>query len=85
MKQNELTRIRWHCRRGMLELDVLLQGFFDHCYEKLEPQQQSQFQTLLNEQDVYLYAWLLGTEQSPNEFTAAIELIRAYAAAVPRN
>ena len=25
----ELDRIRWRCRRGMLELDIVLQGFVD--------------------------------------------------------
>ena len=27
-----MQRIRWACRRGMLELDVLLGNFLDHAY-----------------------------------------------------
>ncbi|MBI3937651.1 MAG: succinate dehydrogenase assembly factor 2 [Betaproteobacteria bacterium] len=35
----ERDRIRWHCRRGMLELDLLLQAFLDRHFEHLSAQE----------------------------------------------
>ncbi|MDJ0806588.1 MAG: succinate dehydrogenase assembly factor 2, partial [Gammaproteobacteria bacterium] len=33
----ELNRLRWQCRRGMLELDLLLLGFLETRYPRLDP------------------------------------------------
>ena len=38
------NRLRWAARRGMLELDLLLNGFLDHGYARLTPEQQTVFQ-----------------------------------------
>jgi antitoxin CptB len=52
--------IRWQCRRGMLELDLILLKYFDHYYEKLEPSQQRIFVQLLEQPDQTLYQWFTG-------------------------
>ena len=44
----ELDRIRWRCRRGMLELDIVLQGFVDKHYMQLNKTELQQFDTLLD-------------------------------------
>ena len=44
----ELDRIRWRCRRGMLELDIVLQGFVDKHYMQLNKAELQQFDTLLD-------------------------------------
>ena len=44
----ELDRIRWRCRRGMLELDIVLQGFVDKHYMQLNKTEMQQFDALLN-------------------------------------
>ena len=54
-----LRRLRWQCRRGMLELDLLLQGFLDREYPGLEETDQSLFGTLLDYPDQILYEWLM--------------------------
>ena len=43
----ELDRIRWRCRRGMLELDIVLQGFVDKHYMQLNKTELKHFDTLL--------------------------------------
>lgn len=58
----EMARLRWHCRRGMLELDLLLETFLDRDYPRLTAQEQADFQRLLQTQDPQLNAWLLGDE-----------------------
>ena len=30
-------RLRWHCRRGMLELDLVLSAFLERHLERLDP------------------------------------------------
>lgn len=47
----ELERVRWRCRRGLLELDIILQRFVDEHYAKLDETGLRQFETLLNLSD----------------------------------
>ena len=44
----ELDRIRWRCRRGMLELDIVLQGFVNKHYMQLDEMELKHFDTLLS-------------------------------------
>ena len=44
----ELDRVRWRCRRGMLELDIVLQRFVNKHYAQLNENELQQFDTLLN-------------------------------------
>ena len=45
---NELNRIRWRCRRGMLELDIILQRFVDKYYMQLNKTELQHFDILLD-------------------------------------
>lgn len=47
MKSKEFERARWRCRRGMLELDIILQRFMDTHYCQLSPDELQQFDRLL--------------------------------------
>jgi len=58
--QAELARLRWQCRRGMLELDIFLQSFMDKAYMQLTPQQQQAFSDLLETPDQMLLDYLMG-------------------------
>lgn len=55
----EMRRLRWHCRRGMLELDHLLLGFVAHGYFALGAQERKCFKDLLECQDQDLSDWLM--------------------------
>ena len=44
----ELERARWRCRRGLLELDIVLQRFMDQHYAQLSAAESQQFDTLLD-------------------------------------
>ena len=44
----ELARVRWRCRRGMLELDIILQRFVDKHYIQLNECELQQFEVLLD-------------------------------------
>jgi antitoxin CptB len=56
----QVLRLRWQCRRGMLELDLLLNRFLDTGFADLGPAQRAAFNRLLAYQDQILYDWLMG-------------------------
>lgn len=56
------SRLRWACRRGMLELDVLLGNFLEEAYSSAPENDQNQFVKLLNCNDQELFMWLTGKE-----------------------
>lgn len=58
----EKAQLYWRCRRGMLELDELLQEFLDHGFDQLNADQQAAFQKLLRLQDQQMLPYLLGQE-----------------------
>lgn len=73
-------RLRWQCRRGMLELDLLLLGFLDKGYEALSPAGCDAFETLLGSPDQLLYEYLLGgTVPIDKEVADVVRRIRAAA------
>ena len=56
------ARLKWACRRGMLELDVLFMPFVDEAYDDLSTEEQFTFERLLTAQDPELFAWFMGHE-----------------------
>ena len=58
------ARIKWACRRGMLELDVLLMPFFEQHFDKLSEEEQQDFVALLACDDPDIFMWLMGHGQS---------------------
>jgi antitoxin CptB len=66
--QKRYGRLKWACRRGMLELDVLFMPFVETGFHELSLQQQEVFEALLTFDDPDLYAWFMGhqvCEQRP--------------------
>jgi antitoxin CptB len=57
---SELARLRWRCRRGMLELDLLFRDFLDHAYPQLDAAERKAFDHLLDYPDAVLLEWLMG-------------------------
>ena len=53
-------RTKWACRRGMLELDLLLLPFIENHYTGLTVEEQSEFQRMLTASDPELNSWLMG-------------------------
>jgi antitoxin CptB len=73
----DLGKLRWRCRRGMKELDVLLARYVDERFCGASPLEQEAFRRLLETQDAVLYDYCLGSERPPPEFAALIERITA--------
>ncbi|MBD1389992.1 succinate dehydrogenase assembly factor 2 [Neiella sp. HB171785] len=78
-KDANLARLRWGCRRGMLELDVILEPFFDNQFTSLSEQQQQIFERLLGCDDPELFAWIMGHEDCKDaELAAMVKTIVDY-------
>jgi antitoxin CptB len=60
--QEKINRLRWQCRRGMLELDLLLLPFFDKHYVGLSDVNKTLFEQLLSNHDPDLCRWLIKRE-----------------------
>lgn len=70
-------RLRWLCRRGMLELDTWLDRFLERRFPDLAPEQQSAFARLLQQDDMVLFDWLAGNTEPPPDFRAVVEAIKS--------
>ncbi|KTD62770.1 succinate dehydrogenase assembly factor 2 [Legionella shakespearei] len=71
----EKARFEWHCRRGMLELDLILQQFLAKGLDKLSAKEIKAFDLLLTATDPELYSWLMGYEEPQDEELKAIVAI----------
>jgi antitoxin CptB len=72
------ARLTWACRRGMLELDLLLEGFMERGYDALSAADRATFERLLETGDQQLLGWLMGNEEpDEKEFIPVIAAIRA--------
>lgn len=63
---SDRARLRWRCRRGMRELDVLLNAFLRDHYDALSDTEKRTFAALLELPDPQLHGYLLGREQAPD-------------------
>lgn len=50
----------WKCRRGILELDIILERFYKERFQSLTKDEKEIFNRLLDQSDPLLYGWLLG-------------------------
>lgn len=73
-----LERVRWRCRRGLLELDILLGRFIDGHYATLDQRERDVFEALLDMPDNPLWDMIAGKQEAtPGEQQALLEKIRA--------
>jgi antitoxin CptB len=70
-------RLRWHCRRGMRELDILLTRYLDERYGAAPAEEQEAFRHLLESHDPLIFAYCVGSERPPEHLVDLIERITA--------
>jgi len=63
----EYSELKWRCRRGMLELDILLNSYLDKYYATMSREQGAVFSELLDYPDQVLFDLLLGNMQSSDD------------------
>ena len=72
ISDEELNRMRWASRRGMLELDLVLEPFVAARYADLGASERKVFQQLMLCEDQDLFAWFLRREQPGDKELAAL-------------
>ena len=71
-------RMRWHSRRGMLELDLILVPFAEHELGHLSDDQLGKYQQLLAEEDQDLFGWFIRRDLAPSaSLREIVELVLA--------
>ncbi len=76
LDEHRFDRLRWRCRRGLLELDLILGDFLRVRYVGLSPTEQRAFEELLTLPDTNLVACLQGQENPPQELEEIVRKIR---------
>ncbi|HEX9931341.1 MAG TPA: succinate dehydrogenase assembly factor 2 [Allosphingosinicella sp.] len=72
-RETRLKRLRfraWH--RGVREADLMVGGFFDAQHDAWGEAEMDWFETLLEEQDVDVMAWALGTAAPPERLAGTL-------------
>lgn len=76
-RDTEASRLRWQCRRGMRELDVLLSGYLKDTYPRAADAQKRAFCQLLTLSDPELAGYMLGRDDPADpELAALVRYIR---------
>ncbi|ADE13890.1 protein of unknown function DUF339 [Nitrosococcus halophilus Nc 4] len=72
MSKDPLCRLRWRCRRGLLELDLLLGTFLETSYHAISDEEKRAFEALLHHSDPQLWQYCLGEDSHPDPVTANV-------------
>ena len=62
VRRPPVTQLRWQCRRGMRELDVVLERYLQQRYASAPLAEQQAFESLLDLPDPQLFAYLMRRE-----------------------
>lgn len=65
-------RLRWRCRRGSLELDILLVRYLDQCYDQSDDTQKALFERLLELEDSDLQNYFIAQQDPEDPMLAQI-------------
>ena len=69
---NKNARLLWRCRRGIKEMDIILQEFINVSYDQLNDEDKNAFSKLLDEQDLDILNWIMGKDKPVNDQLANI-------------
>jgi antitoxin CptB len=58
---DELAKIKWQCRRGSKELDLLLNEYLEKQYPTANNEEKARFIAMLSLDDFQLMHWLLSS------------------------
>ncbi|MGI9277359.1 MAG: succinate dehydrogenase assembly factor 2 [Endozoicomonas sp.] len=72
MSAEDFKRLQWHSRRGMLELDVLLEPFTNNVFKTLSEQDQQSYEKLLACEDPDLFGWFMSDQRPADPDLAAM-------------
>ncbi|NVK32622.1 MAG: succinate dehydrogenase assembly factor 2 [Gammaproteobacteria bacterium] len=75
---SEIDRLRWRCRRGMKELDVVMTRYLEHHYLSADAEEREAFEVVLQIEDPELFPLVMGkTEPDNPKIARVIEKLRS--------
>lgn len=76
---DNFAKLQWRCRRGTLELDMILSCYLKRCFASANTSERQLFMQLLELQDSELSAYLLGgVSPDSQELTQLVDKIRNF-------
>jgi len=73
---SQRSRILWRCRRGLREMDILLQDYLEVYYDTLSTRDQNTFEELLDEADLDILSWIMQKSFPDEKYVGIITAIR---------
>lgn len=81
---SRLKKLKWLCRRGMKELDVLLDAFVRKNSDNLMSGEWPELETLLSQEDDVLWYWIQNPDHSAaSDYQSLLNRIRDDASTSP--
>ncbi|MGR9073958.1 MAG: FAD assembly factor SdhE [Gammaproteobacteria bacterium] len=78
-----ISKLKWRCRRGMLELDRILLRYLEYAYSEADSKERMLFASLLELQDMELLNYFLGYESPDSrELAELVKKIQSISRAV---
>ncbi len=72
-------RLRWLLRRGMKELDVLMERYYAQRFHAAPAAEKAEFLRLVTlAEDPDIWAWVLGYDEPPAEYAAIVAQLRIH-------
>ncbi len=68
-------QLRWQARRGLQELDLLLQRYLDQRYPRASAAERVSFAALLEQNDADIMDWVLGRRPAPEHLADVIRAL----------
>lgn len=73
-----VSKLKWRCRRSMRELDVLLERYLDRRFSNASTEEQALFEAFVDLPDDPLIEWLLKDISPPEQWQTLVAHIRAF-------
>ncbi|MBK2125157.1 succinate dehydrogenase assembly factor 2 [Fangia hongkongensis] len=73
--QIALNRVRIAAKRGMLELDLMLEPYVENAYLQASELEKNQFHALLLCEDQDLFAWFIQSKKADDQYRDIVEKV----------
>ncbi|MCD9458549.1 succinate dehydrogenase assembly factor 2 [Marinibactrum halimedae] len=78
------NRLMWASRRGMLELDLVLQPFIENVYDSLKDDDKLLFEKLLECEDQDMFTWFIDkVDPEASDILHIVKIIRSHTGLQP--
>ena len=73
---SQRSRLLWRCRRGIREMDILLQDYLELYYDTSSANEKNTFEELLDEADLDILSWIMQKTSPDEKYIGIITTIR---------